>query len=294
MKISVFGLFRDSESTIHESLKRLDDLHEIDDCDFEFFFYENDSVDNTRSILNEWVKERDAIFFYEDINAPKYGSVTNEERLMLLSYYRNKLKSMAGNLTSDFSLLLDTDIVFSNKHVSILLDELRWNPNRVMVTANTRQVEIPDVLFGETSDSYYDVFACRDYYNNDCFYFANCPLILEDDRNKWNNNIPVTVSSAFGGLAVVSNLAFNYSKWSTNGHSEHVNFCKEVSRFGEICIVPSCTPRAVIDINTVSKEIISRAQVIQKKRLAYCNSLFKNSVSFIMELEQNKKDSKNE
>lgn len=291
MKISVFGLFRDSEDTIQESLKRLDDLNEIEGCEFEFFFYENDSLDNTRSILNEWVKDRNAMFFYEDIGTPKYGSVTNEERLVLLSYYRNKLKRMAGNVSTDFSLLLDTDIVFNNQHVIALLDEIRWNPNLAMVTANTRQIEIPDVLFGETSDSYYDVFACRDFYNNSCFYFANCPLILQDDREKWNNNIPVSVSSAFGGLAVVSNLAFTYSKWSTNGHSEHVNFCKEVSRFGEIWIVPSCKPRAIIDINTVSNSMISRAQTIQKERLETYNKLFKTSVSFMLNSEQNKKDS---
>ena len=51
MKISVFSLFRDSEKIIYESLSRFSDILEIPGLDVEFFFYENDSKDNTRTII---------------------------------------------------------------------------------------------------------------------------------------------------------------------------------------------------------------------------------------------------
>ena len=88
MKISVFSLFRDSEKIIYESLSRFSDLLEIPGLDVEFFFYENDSKDNTRTIISDWANDKPVKFFYEDINTPKFGSVTDTYRLVLLSYSR--------------------------------------------------------------------------------------------------------------------------------------------------------------------------------------------------------------
>lgn len=278
MKISVFGLFRDSENTLNECLERLDNLQRISNYDFEFFFYENDSHDNTRGILSEWSKGRKAKLYYEDIGTQKYGSVTSNDRIVLLSYYRNKLKRLAGKLDSKFSLLLDTDIVFSNKDVEALIDSLD-DQTVAMATANTRQIEIPDVLFNATTDSYYDVFACRDYYFNSCYYFSDCPLILDLDRNRWNENLPVKVSSAFGGLAVAKTKAYNNSQWSTCGSSEHVNFCKEISKFGDISIVPYCKPRAIIDMSTVNPEVVEMCRLRQIKHMKYVQSLFQSSIT---------------
>ena len=47
-KISVYALWRDSESHIHRTLNQLEDLEKLG-FDFEYFFYENDSKDNTVS-----------------------------------------------------------------------------------------------------------------------------------------------------------------------------------------------------------------------------------------------------
>jgi hypothetical protein len=285
MKVSVFGLFRDSETILKDSLKRLDDLNQVNDVDVEFFFYENDSKDNTREILNEWTNDRNAKLFYEDLGSPRFGSVTNNERIVLLSYYRNKLKSLAGSLDSDYVLLVDTDTLFDNDHFIMLLEEMKWNKQFAMVTANTRQLEIADVLYNETSDSYYDVFACKDIYGNDCLYFSNCPLILENDRRNWNQGIPVEVSSAFGGFAVVSTMAFNYSKWSTTGKSEHVNFCKEISRFGQIVIVPKCTPTAVIDMSVVNMDIVNNSGRNQIKYIKHIQGIYDLSYAGILDIQ---------
>lgn len=284
MKVSVLGLFRDSENHIKDSLERLDNLNQVNDVEFEFFFYENDSKDNTREILNDWTGTRNATLFYEDIGAPKFGSVAIRERIILLSYYRNKLKALSQPLNSDYTLLIDTDTLFDNNHFIMLLDEMKWEQRWSMVSANTRQLEIEDALYQETTDSYYDVFACKDIYNNDGLYFSNCPLILENDRNNWNQGVPVEVSSAFGGFSLVSTMAFNYSKWSTTGKSEHVNFCKELSRFGGIAIVPKCTPTAVIDMNLVDMSKVKETGEAQRKYIKHVQNMYQLSHAGIIDI----------
>ena len=58
-KISVFSLWRDSESYIYRSLKQLESIEEQNqDIEFSYFFYENDSTDNTASILSSWISTR--------------------------------------------------------------------------------------------------------------------------------------------------------------------------------------------------------------------------------------------
>jgi len=249
MHISVFALFRDSQNTIYDSLDRLNNLNDIENVDFDFFFYENDSKDNTRQILKDWIQDKPVKLFYEDVNTPRFGSVPDLYRLVLLSYYRNKLKEMAGPVQSDYCLLIDSDILFDNTHVEMLIDEIKkgW----VMVTPNTRQYQIKDLMFDKSEDSFYDTFATRDIYFNNVMSFTDCPLILNDDRGRWFADQPVEVASAFGGLALVNSNAYNQSKWSTHGWSEHVNFCSELRRFGQICILPTCKPKSTIDLNTV-------------------------------------------
>ena len=53
MKITIISIFRDSEATIQNCLKQLDELEKNTDAPFEYFFYENDSKDKTKKILSE-------------------------------------------------------------------------------------------------------------------------------------------------------------------------------------------------------------------------------------------------
>ena len=99
MKISVFSLFRDSQSHIHRTLSQFEEMLNIEDIEFEFFFYENDSIDNTKSILREWCERNNGKVYSEDLGYPKFGSVDSLERVVLLSTYRNKVKDCFINTT---------------------------------------------------------------------------------------------------------------------------------------------------------------------------------------------------
>ena len=63
--IAVYSLWRDSEPHIHRTLSQLEDLEALD-YDFEYYFYENDSKDNTASILIDWTVNREGTLLMED------------------------------------------------------------------------------------------------------------------------------------------------------------------------------------------------------------------------------------
>jgi hypothetical protein len=272
--ISVFGLWRDSESHINTTLSSLDDLILDNKHNYEFYFYENDSKDNTRSILSDWLKNKNGKLLYEDIGAPKFGSVSSVERLLLLSYYRNKLNTLSKNLTSELSLLIDTDIMFDNNNIYTLHDSYRAINDKTccMVSANTRQYQIPDLMYNTTQDSFYDVFALRDKFGNNCVYFTDCPLVLNEDRELWLSNKPVKVMSAFSGMSFIKTNVLKQCFWSTNSNSEHVNFCYEVNRHGSIYIIPECRPKTKVDLSSIS--------------LDACKNIAKSQADFIQKINQ--------
>ena len=85
MKITIISIFRDSEPTMHNCLKQLDELEKNTKASFEYFFYENDSKDKTKEILNKWMDNKKGKLICENINTPRFGSVVKKERFALFS-----------------------------------------------------------------------------------------------------------------------------------------------------------------------------------------------------------------
>jgi hypothetical protein len=284
MKISVIGLFRNSAQHINNTLSSLDRLSELGI--FDFYFYENDSKDDTNHVLQCWLEDKKGFLTSENIQAPQFGSVTNIERLVLLSYYRNKVKESIKNTTSDFSLLIDTDILFDNNHFLSLFEHLKNNEQTAMVVANTRQYQIEDLMYYETADSFYDVFAFRDIFNNNGLYFTDCPFVLNNDRHKWKDNQPIEIHSGFGGFALVRTDILKRSEclWSTCGHSEHVNFCSSVSKHGKIMMLPNCKPRTEIDLSSINIEACKNIAKKQINTVLDVNHIYDLSTSKTLNL----------
>ena len=114
MKITIISIFRDSEPTIHNCLKQLNELEKNTKASFEYFFYENDSKDKTKEILNKWMGNKKGKLICENINTPRFGSVVKKERFALLAQYRNRLLKEGKPFDSDYSLILDSDVLFPN------------------------------------------------------------------------------------------------------------------------------------------------------------------------------------
>lgn len=279
MKLSILGLWRDSEKIINRTLSSLDTILN-DQQKVSFYFYENDSIDNTKNILQEWLQDKEGQLYSEKIKSPKFGSVPDIERLILLSYYRNKAKDLIKNIDSDYTLLIDTDIIFDTTHFHQLYESI-IKTNSAMVVANTRQYQINDLMENTTDDSFYDVFAFRDRLNNPGLYFTDCPFLLANDRDLWYKKQPININSGFGGFALIKTdiLQRNDCFWSTCGHSEHVNFCYNVLKYGSIHIIPECKPKTDINLSSINLDSCKQIAVNQKNKIQQINQIYNLSIS---------------
>jgi hypothetical protein len=265
-KVSVFCIWRDSEKTIFNTLKQLENLESIDGFEFSYFFYENDSKDKTVEILSEWMSKRNGSFLSENLNATKFGSTTDPERMKLLCECRNKCKNLAKENSFDYSLLIDSDIEFNNENFLIQIDFLDKSHSAVMATPNVRQ-KIPDYTFGMSEDSYYDVYAFRDKHGNLGMYFSDCPSYKREDQLSWKLGIPIRCLSSFGGFAIIKTEIFNKVKWHSDIHCDHVNMCFDLCEYGEIY----CIPKSVVhvDVSTDKIHIESCKKIAKNQKLTF-------------------------
>jgi hypothetical protein len=249
-KISVFCIWRDSEELAKRTLKQLENLEDLTGFSFSFYFYENDSKDDTPEILSQWIDARRGVFLSEKLNAKKFGSVTDPERMKLLCECRNKCKSLAGENQSDYSLLIDSDIEFDVENFVLQLKFLQDTPNAVMTTANVRQ-GIPDYTFHQAADSYYDAYAFKDSHGNDGMYFSDCPSFSRNDQFNWKIGKPIKCMSSFGGFAIIKSEIFNKVSWSADINCDHVNMCYDIGRYGDIY----CIPQSKVYVNVGTDKI---------------------------------------
>ena len=159
MKITIISIFRDSEPTIQNCLKQLDELEKNTKASFEYFFYENDSKDKTKEILIKWMDNKKGKLICENINTPRFGSVVKKERFSLLAQYRNRLLKAGKPFDSDYALILDSDVLFPNNIIEQYLKYMKKNV--VMITPNVLQ-NIKCQMFDKNKDSYFDCLALLD------------------------------------------------------------------------------------------------------------------------------------
>lgn len=264
-KISVFCIWRDAEKHIHRTLKQLEDIESLSDYEFSYFFYENDSVDNTASILQTWLSSRRGKLLSETLSAPKFHSTPATERMKFLCECRNKCKNLAGHNNNDYSLLIDGDIEFSKDNFLISINDLETLPRAVMITPNVRQ-NIPDLTFEASPDSYYDVYPFRDKYGNQGIYFSDCPSYNRQDQLNWALGMPIRCLSAFGGFSLLKSEIFNQVSWSADIHCDHVNMCFELGVYGNIYCNPRNKVYTTVDLQNINLEACKQIAKEQKQK----------------------------
>lgn len=245
-KVSVFCIWRDSGEFIHRTLSQLESLEALDGYSFSYFFYENDSKDDTAHILKQWMENRRGQFLSEELSTEKFGSVVSQTRIDNLTSARNKCKSLDKDKDADYVLLIDSDIEFSKDTFSKLVDSIEELDNAVYVACNIRQ-NIPDFTFNSCDTSYYDSYCFRDRYGNGGLYWSNSPFKRREDRLAWALGTPVRINSGFGGFALVKNWVFQLVQWSNDLNSEHVNFCYDIGDHGFLYIHPLAVTHTTID-----------------------------------------------
>lgn len=250
-KISMFSLWRDSVSYILNSLSRLDDLIlQNKHINFSFYFYENDSQDETVSILNNWMKDKRGKILSENVGFNKEGSVFTESRMKKMCYYRNRMINLGRYIDTDYSIVFDSDVIYSSDIINKFLSKI--DEETLMYTPNITQ-NIKCKICNCGRDSYYDSSPFFDKRGEQGLTWSCNPFTNVFDRFQFESGQPVEVNSAFGGFALFKGDVLNHCNWTFDGLCDHVSLCKDVRKYGKIKIYPDINVRVELDDETVRR-----------------------------------------
>lgn len=265
IKISFYSLFRDSELTIYNCLNTLSLIESNEKFECEYFFYENDSIDNTSEIIKKWMSNKQGKFISEKLNTPKFGSTLDPNRMKLLSNYRNKMKAIGNNSESDFSIIFDSDVSFKK---NIVEDYLKYKHLKFsMLTPNIRQ-NVPCKMGSNKKTSYYDSSILFDSEWNQGMTWSNNPFYNKTDRLKFDKGEPIIVNRAFGSFVFLKTETLKQCHWNSRGESEHFSFCDQLRNYGNIYLIPTIKPTVNIDQKSWQHEnkIIERQNFLLKNK----------------------------
>jgi len=275
MFITVLSMFRDSQPILPQFFTNIEGVEQYTDADFEYCFYENDSTDNTVDIINEWLKDKKGRLISEKLNASGHNSHSvSAARNFSMTEYRNKMLEASRPFTSDFTLIIDSDVDFP---ADIVNQYLKYMTAGVAMTTPNVLQNIKCAMGNPEQDSYYDSYALIDRSMRPALTWSSNPFVGPEDRNKWERGVPVEVYSAFGGIAMVRSHILNKVNWSTDGRCEHWNFCRDVGEYGKILVIPTIKVRVTIDDGVLAgigntKKLVANNQ----KRILYDQCIFKH------------------
>ena len=147
LKISVILTIKNGEHYINylnHYFDKVENLY-LNKYKLEYFIYENNSTDNTKKAIENFYKykKRAGKYFLENINNSKNLGGITQERGVYMSFLRNKLKTYHGQLDSDYTLLIDCDVVFTYDIIEKLLNI--FNDYKFLVgssNTNTKNIEL--------------------------------------------------------------------------------------------------------------------------------------------------------
>jgi len=254
MEINICSIFRNNESYLSNFfLPLLKTLEK--DYNFYYYFYENDSEDNTRGLLVDFMKDRNGKFKYET-NGNKFfqrGINTLFKRVNNISDCRNKLLNLRP-YKGEWTIIIDSDVYFNKNIIKNFLNINK--PKDLIVLGCNGKSELKCNQHNKCN-IYYDTLALI-HKNGDLFHNYNdqqkiqcCPFIDSIDRKKWFNKELVEVNSAFGGLSFYKTDIINkpelkyelkqtipFYKNNKSLYCEHWDFNEKLRKFGNIYITP--------------------------------------------------------
>ncbi len=251
LKISVFSLWRDSEKYINRTLNQLEEIEKnYPAIEFSYFFYENDSSDDTFSHLNKWMEKRKGLFFSEKLNFDREQFVITPSRMQKMAYFRNKMINLCRFIKTDYSIIFDSDVIFKPVVIQQFLSKI--DEETAMYTPNIKQ-NIVCKWCNCGKNSYYDVAALKDVFDHQGLCWSHNPFINIFDRQKFELEQPIEVKSAFGGFAFFKSNVLNFCNWATDIKCEHISFCDDIRKFGKIKLYPDIEVKVELDEETVNK-----------------------------------------
>ena len=223
--LNVFLCARNNAKTLHKTFECLENMeNKFLNHTIKYHIFENDSNDNTLELLNSFMNNRKGNLKSVKLRKPQWEHIKSKQRISDMALYRNLNKSQCNDLdSSEFSIILDTDIYFSPDIIHDFLNILNNSDDLAMVCP-----------FGYMKDArkvYYDTYALRTMRDRQIF-----PLCI-------GTNI-VEVQSAFGGIVMIRSEILKKCTWgipTDDRFNEHVYFCEQVRKYGKICIAKNIT-----------------------------------------------------
>lgn len=220
-KIAVVSLARNCEKNLQKSI---DTIKQLQSKKFQFFIYENNSIDKTKKILVNNQNDQISI----SLNTDKNPHLTNRsrERTINLAKYRNVCLEWVKQNYSDFNYVivldLDADQGFS---IEGIYNSISWL-NKVETSAGMGSYS----LYCDNNKLYhYDTFAFR--FNNWEESSPNVTSNYEQALSNYHPNIGSRIApfySCFGGLAVYKIKCFIEGNYDGSIGCEHVLFHKSM------------------------------------------------------------------
>lgn len=228
-KIVFLGLARNLEHCIEGNINKLSRVGEIAK-DYKIVIFENDSIDNTKIILEKLSNTNKNIHFLSETNnRPHFGTVKDISRTNALAEYRNKLKDYVVKhfASYDFVIVTDLDFIdFSPEGVYNSFGYLRRFGDQIdAIAGNSYEYRY---VTSDTVKSLwnYDSWAFR--YN----WWSELPDLpsMTYNRMLWFGffimpvGSPVmSVNSSFGGMAIYKTEKFKLGIYDGTD-CEHVRF----------------------------------------------------------------------
>ena len=221
--INVFMCVRNNEDTLDKTFELLDAIvQEHPNFSFRFYVYENDSTDSTKTIVVNFFKTHNGTCLFETLDKHEWGSSKDTQRVVDMSMYRNKMKKLCTQYEhSEFSVILDTNVTFETTILIDMIKIFNAKENIHMIT--------PFGYVKGKPDTYYDTFALDMHSNFEMKSNLNTLL------NELKYNSIVKLKSGFAGFVMIRTQTLKKCNWKYSDLcSEHNNFCKEVSMYGDV------------------------------------------------------------
>ncbi len=247
LRISIFSLFRDSEHYLGRLFDQFQKLESNTHAEFEYFFYENDSKDETVSLLSKWMQGKNGKLHSENINEKSHSSTMEPSRVIKMAKIRNKMANLGKPVDSDFTIVIDSDILFDADIINQYLNFLHLDFS--MLTPNIRQT-VPCKMGSKDKTSYYDSWSLLDHDKNQCMTWSSNPFYRSEDRKLFEKNQPINVFRSFGGFVFIKSEHFNKVEWFSDGQLEHWHFCDQLRSLAPIYFIPSIQPLVEINQST--------------------------------------------
>ena len=253
MSFNIIATFRDNENYLVNFLLPILTIMEKS-YEFYYYFYENDSKDNSRKVLKNFMEERNGEFKYEDINSKTHPRNLDKDRINNIVNARNNYLNHRP-FKGKWSIMVDSDVIFSP---DIIEQFFRIELPHDLVALGCNGKDSNRCRHHKDCNHYYDSLALLDKNDNlglDYLCtngFQCCMLKSEEDRDKWFKGELVKVNSGYGGVCFYKTDVLNrddvYYELPSPINTlcpekevicEHWSISEKIRRYGNIYLCPT-------------------------------------------------------